>query len=296
MSQPMPVTDAAKGRIAAGRSVADVVAISNMTFGRLKTIERANAAMTPAEQHFRYLQHEAVRHARERLERARETLERRGAERDAAVRVRDRELKELDGALRQLNVASQEMSNLQDAIGITLAAIPLAVGLTIGAVPVAIAVGVGAGAASVVNSVTRSGQTDVAGASATMNATGTDAIAGGARYADAVDGLALAGKHAGKLSTGLNVVGLAGAGWEAWNSQGITAKLDGVTAESFRKLDAQIADAGTWVDKTAAQEASSAASAAQHDVNAAEARLKIAQREYLEALALAEGTTWVAPR
>jgi hypothetical protein len=277
-----PITDAAKRRAKDGESVERVVKLSNSTLGRLQTIEKAAGKLTEKERFWNEYQLSEVHRVTQNLERTRDALTKADQARHAAIWERDAALKDLQRSLDDLSLRSQEMSNLQDAIALTLAAVPIAAAFVLAA-PEALVVGIAAAGLDKVNDAARAGEDD--------NPAKTAADAFG-------DVVGVAGELAGasKIATGtLTGVGVFSTVVDVVQSEGVTAKLDGLTNDSFRALDKQIDSAGP-IDKTAARDAASKAEDAQREVNKQEILVRRAEASYLAALAQAEGTTWVRPK
>lgn len=277
-----PVTDIAKRRIEDGESIERIIKISNTTAGRLHTLQKAASDMTEKEKFYEAYRLGEEEYITGNLDRSRELLKNAGDARDAAIKVRDKSLENLDDALARLNVQSQVMSDLQDGIALTLAAIPIAAGLVVSA-PVALVIGVGAVVADQVNDQLRADGEDNVAKTAADGFGDTVGIAG-----EVVGG-------AGKLGGALTGVGLISTGFDVYASEGITARLEGPTHDAFQALGDQIEGAGP-IDKTAARQAASEARVAQRDLNSKELKVKAAEAYYLSSLAAAEGVTWVKPR
>jgi hypothetical protein len=280
-----PVTDSTKRRIKDGESTERVVKLSNMTRGRLVTLLES----LPVDSYFRG----EVEYAQSFLDRTRKTLEDAGKARDAALKTRDDEVRKLEAQLDKLNVDSQEISNIQDAITIILAAVPIVVG-AVATAPVSMAVGGIAAIGSYVNSKTRSSPEEDSGYPGSEAELFGDGVDIAAQRAEQV--AKAAGKAGPRFTGGLGVVSAAAAVDEVVRSKGIDAKLTDTTNDGFNKLDEQIENAGTFVDKDDARAASSKARQAQRDLNRAELKLKQAQAAYLQALRFAESVTWIMPR
>lgn len=288
-----PVFHAASRKAKEHAPALDVVKLSNITYGRLKTLKTKFPEMS--------YERGDIDYAFGILDAAREAVKKAEKARDEAVKAEKKAMAELDVELRKLNIDSQEMSNLQDCVTAVLAVVPLVVGVVVGGTP-ALVVGAGATVLDFANSALRANSEEqIVGDAFDLFGGGVDAVAEvdklKAEAAAEAAGTTLAkyGYKAPRFLKGLKVASFISAGAEILDSKGIDAELTEISREGFNRLDDQISKAGALVDKGPAQKAADKARFAMEDRIRAEMVLQMKLAQYLKVLAYAEGVSWIRP-